>query len=98
VGLSGGSHLSEENDQMDNSLRDLSLSPESLECHPPRIILKHQIINNVSSLILNETKYLKGGLTRNYSWLILIDLISNGYRPKLFLNFDKLILYDYTIN
>jgi hypothetical protein len=37
VGLSGGSHLSEENDQMDDTSRNLSLSPESLECHLSRM-------------------------------------------------------------
>jgi hypothetical protein len=37
VGQSCGSHLSEENDQIDDTSRDLSLSPESLECHPPQM-------------------------------------------------------------
>jgi hypothetical protein len=29
--------MSEENDHIDDTLKDLSLSPESLECHPSRI-------------------------------------------------------------
>jgi hypothetical protein len=37
VGLPDGSHLSEENDHMDDTSRDLFLSPESFECHPPRM-------------------------------------------------------------
>jgi hypothetical protein len=37
VRLSGGSHLSEENDYMDDTSRDISLSSKSLECHPLRL-------------------------------------------------------------
>jgi hypothetical protein len=37
VGLSGGSHLLEKNDYMDDTSKDLLLSPESLKCHPPRM-------------------------------------------------------------
>jgi hypothetical protein len=37
VRLSGGSRLSEKNDYMDDTSRDVSLSSESLECHPLRL-------------------------------------------------------------
>jgi hypothetical protein len=61
-------------------------------------LFSNQIVSNVYSLILNKTKYSKSNPIRDYLRLISIELILNGYQPKLFLNFDKFFIYDNIIN